>query len=282
MVAKTIELPNIRKFFIPDPGHEIADADLSGADAQVVAWEAEDEDLKNAFRKGLKLHIKNARDVFPEKTRGLSDDALKAQDHPGGLYYACKRGVHGTNYGGKARTISAACGWTIHETELFQRRWFSIHPGIKAWHTRTERLLQGIQCWRCWSLRCEKGRCLDCNTRVGRTVGNKFGYRRVYFDRIESVLPEALAWVPQSTVAVVTEQGMCNVDENLPWVELLLQVHDSTVFQYPIPRRKDLGEVLNQLTVPVPYDDPLVIPWGLATSRKSWGDVQPAEWKLAA
>jgi len=30
MVAQTIELPNIRKMFVPDPGYEIVDCDLAG------------------------------------------------------------------------------------------------------------------------------------------------------------------------------------------------------------------------------------------------------------
>ena len=39
-------MPNIRKLYVPDPGYEIFDIDFSGADAQVVAWEADDKPLK--------------------------------------------------------------------------------------------------------------------------------------------------------------------------------------------------------------------------------------------
>ena len=59
MVAQTIALPNVRKIFIPDPGYLIGEVDLSGAEAQVVAWAAGDEDLKKAFRAGINVHIKN-------------------------------------------------------------------------------------------------------------------------------------------------------------------------------------------------------------------------------
>lgn len=57
-------LPNVRKLFIPDPGYTIYEADLRGADAMVVAWEADDEDLKDAFRRGLDVHAKNAEDML--------------------------------------------------------------------------------------------------------------------------------------------------------------------------------------------------------------------------
>lgn len=62
--AEKLVLPNVRKLIIPDPGYAIYEADLAGADAQVVAWEAEDDDLKSAFRAGLDVHSKNAEDMW--------------------------------------------------------------------------------------------------------------------------------------------------------------------------------------------------------------------------
>ena len=54
MVASTISLPNVKKMFIPDEGYTIIDADLEKADAQIVAWESGDEELKQIFREGGK------------------------------------------------------------------------------------------------------------------------------------------------------------------------------------------------------------------------------------
>ena len=94
MVATTVELPNVRKLFVPDPGYLIGEVDLVGSEAQIIAWDAGDEDLKAAFRAGLNVHLKNARDVFPERVKGFSDAAIKATDVAGGPYYICKRCVH--------------------------------------------------------------------------------------------------------------------------------------------------------------------------------------------
>lgn len=251
----TVELPNIRKLFIPDPGHEIADCDLSGADAQVVAWEADDAELKAAFRAGLKVHKLNAQLMFPDKVKGWTDDDFKATDHPGGLYYSCKRGVHGTNYGASARTVAQACGWTVHEAEEFQRRWFGARPGIKLWHRRTERQLI-----------------------TSKSVTNAFGFTRTYFARTDGLLPEALAWVPQSTVGLVCSLAMQNIYERAPWVELLVQVHDSLVFQYLTHMRSRLAELKKLMTITIPYPDPLIIPWGLSTSTVSWGACKSISW----
>lgn len=240
-----LTLPNVRKLLIPDPGWTLFEADLAGADAQVVAWEAEDDDLKTAFRRGVDVHSKNAEDLFgPEFTRltGHSRDAKRQET---------KKTVHLTNYGGAARTIATAIGWTVHQAELFQRRWFSIHPGIKTKF---------------------QGRVQDSISH-DRTVKNKFGFRRVFFDRADACYTEALAWIPQSTVALTTYFGAFQLEEAFPKVQILLQVHDSLVFQFPTAAIPPQEEIKNALGVVTPYPDPLVIPWGLASSTKSWGDV---------
>ena len=133
-----VALPNIRAMFVPDPGYLIAEADLSGADARVVAWEAEDEDLKQAFRGGLNVHIKNVRDVFPDKVKGWSDEAIKHEDYPGGVYHDNKRAVHACNYGVTPHGLAPKLGWMVVECEHFQRNWFGLHPGIRRWQKRSK------------------------------------------------------------------------------------------------------------------------------------------------
>ena len=246
MVAKTIDLPNIRKFFVPDPGYIMVDADLSGADAQVVAWEANDEDLKQAFRNGLAVHCKNARDIFPDKVRGLSDEAIKKLVP---LYHDCKQAVHGTNYYAQAKTLAGILNWPVSEAQDFQANWFRLHPPIHEWHERVQYDLE-----------------------TTRTVWNKFGFRRVYFDYLEGLLPQALAWGPQSTVALTCNKGGMQVRRRYPWLQLLLQVHDSLIFQIPTHREGKLPEIVETLHCEIPYPDPLIIPWSVKTSTVSWGD----------
>lgn len=241
-----IVLPNVRKLIIPDPGYTLFEADLAGADAQIVAWEAEDEDLKAAFRAGLDVHTKNAEDLFGASFSKLTGHARDSKRQE------CKRTVHLTNYGGTDRTIAIAIGWTTHEASLFQRRWFSLHPGIKT-------NFQGR---------------VTSNLRQSRTVTNRYGYRRVFYDRIDSCYTEALAWIPQSSVALTTYYGALQLEARFAQVEILLQVHDSLVFQFPNTKIPPPAEIKAALSIVTPYDDPLCIPWGLASSTKSWGDVE--------
>lgn len=242
-------LPNVRKLFIPDPGYVIFDADLSGADAQVVAWEAEDEDLKAAFRAGIDVHSKNAEDMLGPAFTSLPGKGVK------GSPYDRKRqqnkvAVHLTNYGGSARTLAITQGWLVIEAERFQRRWFSLHPGI-------EKNFQGG---------------VRAALASSRTVYNRFGFPRPYFDRIDSCFGEALAWIPQSTVALNTYLGAFALEAAFPKVEFLLQVHDSLTFQFPLAAAPSEEEIATALRVLTSYDDPLYIPWKVSKSTKSWGD----------
>lgn len=237
MVAKTVPLPNIRRLFHPDPGYIIFDVDLDRADAQVVAWEAEDEGLKDAFRSGIDIHSLNAETLQCSRSQA-------------------KQGVHATNYGASARTVATTLDISLKQAENFQSRWFEAHSGILRWHDRVNHALQ-----------------------TTRTVKNKFGYRRFYFDRTNNLLPEGLAWIPQSTVACVINRGFVNLDNNMSGVQVLLQVHDSLVAQCKIKDFVELlPEIKKNLLITIPYDAPLVIGVGIKASVKSWGDCQEIDW----
>ena len=301
MVASNIRLPNIRRMFCPDPGYVIVDADLRGADAQVVAWETGDEDLKSAFKKGVNIHIHNARTMWAHETRDMTDkEILKSSKY----YKPVKIGCHAVNYGASANALVHNIGWTKSFAEEFRERWFFKHPKIREWHKRYERHLQGLQCWNCYHLfETVVGKCTECGVHAGRTVKNQFGFRRIYFERVDGkLLPNALAWTPQSTVIFCSELGWTNIawgpeielmfvfdklemhdwkkwlvcpDAYDKWhdiVQFLIQVHDSIVFQVPFAYQDDIPEIVNDMLVKVPYKETLIIPMGFKVSRKSWGD----------
>jgi DNA polymerase I-like protein with 3'-5' exonuclease and polymerase domains len=148
----------------------------------------------------------------------------------------------------------------VKEAERFQSRWFGEHPGIAKWHERIEDQLM-----------------------LDRTVRNKFGYHRQYFNRIEHCLNEALGWIPQPTVAIIISKAMIALDAQAPWIQLLMQVHDSIIHQFPFARKKEALLTTNSLMeIVVPYDDPLIIPVDAAVSPKSWGHCKEIPWPEAA
>lgn len=249
---KGYPIPNVRKLIIPDPGCEIASIDLTGADAQTVAWESNDEDLKAAFRSGIKIHAHNAKGMYPTVCKTGFEEPY---------YTLIKTGVHLLNYMGTDPTLAAALGCPLHEATRFRRSWFTLHPGILEWHERIADQLART-----------------------RTVTNAFGYRRFYFERVSEIAPEAVAWIGQSTTACVTNKAYVAAHRerdllNDLRIEFLLQVHDELVFQYPTHLRTQVLRALKPiLHIPVPYPDPLVIPWGLKVSTVSWGDCEKLAW----
>ena len=246
------KLPNVRKLFLPDPGHMICDVDLSGADAQVVAWESSDVDLKRAFTQGLDIHDHNGRAIWGSN---YNRDA-KPRKHT--MRDELKRAVHGTNYAAGARTLSTTLGWSQGDVRSFQNAWFRLHPFIAQWQRRVDHQLQ-----------------------TTRRVSNLFGYRRYYFDRPDNLLPEGLAWIPQSTIACVTSRALLAMRRAISWAEVLLQVHDSLIFQLPFHRytNASMAQIKQAISIPVPYPgDPLLIPWGLSASAESWGAVKKLKW----
>lgn len=258
-------LPNLRSTIVPDAYHTIFNCDLERADLQVVAWEADDEQLKDVLRNHGDIHLVNAVMVFDIKDVPYDEcfpTHRKYDEHK--EKYEQKRHFgktfcHLTNYGGGGRTCAIKVHTTVHQADLLQKRWFEIHPGILKWHRRTSAQLMGT-----------------------RTIYNKFGYRRVYFDRVEGLLPEALAWVPQSTVAILVSFQQMAIEEALPeQVDMIMQGHDSLIGQY---RTEHEGIILPRMhaasKIAVPYDDPLYIPLELATSTSSWGEVRKREWPV--
>lgn len=251
--AKYFRRPQVRRLFKPDPGHLLLDCDLSGADAQVVAWESNSTELKNAFKRGLNVHNYNGERLWGKAyVPTMVRRKLTWRDE-------CKRGVHGTNYLSGVRNLAASLGWTTTEVEGFQRAWFRLNPGIPDWHARVEHSIQ-----------------------TRRRVDNLLGFRIIYFDRPSNILPKAVAWIPQSTVAGVCSRGAIRLRRGLPWVQILIQVHDSLVFQIPYHRASpsSFDGIRSHLTNDVPYsNDPLTIPWGLATSIKNWQEVKKQDWE---
>jgi DNA polymerase I-like protein with 3'-5' exonuclease and polymerase domains len=234
-------MPNVRKMFIPDPGYEMGDLDLDSADLRIVTWESGCRGMKSLFREGQKPYLVVAREYY--------HDPSISKSHP--AYHTFKKLCHGTNYLGKAPEIAGQCGLLVKEVERIQAWYFGMFPEIKSWQ---ETFIK---------------KCVRT-----ATVSNAFGYRKKFFERIEgNVLNQMIAWVPQSTIGVLINKCYVSIDANLPLVHVLLQVHDSLTLEYPIEGcEKNREAILRESRIEVPYPEPLLIPVGLKTSIKSWGD----------
>ena len=271
-------VPNVKVNFIPDKDHVIIDVDLEQADAQVVAWEADCQRLKDIFHNPLlDFHSENAFAFF----EGMKGEVVEREEEhlPEGVMVKAKKkwrnplkaGAHATNYRVTAPTLANTLGCTVDEAQDFIDTWFALNPEILEWHRRTE---------------------YELATRG--YLENKFGFRWRALGRIsQRVLNEAQAWVPQSTVGLVINHGWDNIETKInqrtnhfgpkdkEWVKIILQVHDSLVMMV---HKNDLVHLLPEIRdcmlIEIPYDDPLTIGVGQPEiSYESYGTVKPADWE---
>lgn len=236
------QLPNVRRLFTPDNGKTIFDIDLDSADLRIVAWDSGCTALMAWLNEGRKPYVEIAREYLHDPT------ITKA--HP--QYRVFKSVCHGTNYLGTPEGMAPRVGLLVHELDRIQHWYFGKFPEIKAWHERIRSEVTG------------RG-----------YIENVFGYRFYFQDRITpKTFNEAVAWIPQSTVGCLINRILVNIDENLPWAELLLQVHDSLMGQYPtwMGGRAE-REIVAQAQIPLAFPSgTTVIPVGLKRSSTSWGD----------
>jgi DNA polymerase I-like protein with 3'-5' exonuclease and polymerase domains len=238
-------LPNIRRLFVPDPGKTMFDIDLGSADLRIVAWESECKLLKEWLKSGLDPYTMVAREYYKEPLLKKSDPRRSR----------FKSLCHATHYLGVAKNIAnnPNIGLLVHEVERIQKWYFELMPEIPVWQEKLKK---------------------DIRT-TKRFGPNVFGFYSDVLTRIENdTYNKGVAWIPQSTVGILINRGFKTIDSTMPDVELLLQVHDSLVGQFPSDRTELEAAIIAACEIALPYPDPLVIPVGVKTSKVSWGDCE--------
>ena len=240
----SLELPNIRNLFIPDPGMTVFDIDLDSADARIVAWESDCAWLKACFKEGKKPYVEIMKEYYQDDTK-----SKKSPEYP-----MFKSLCHGGHYLGTAEGIAPRIGLDVGQTKKILEWYFTLNHEIPKWH---EEIIKQV-----------KGR---------RYVENAFGYRVYFFDKPEgNVFNQAVADIPQSSVACLINRIWDELEEQLPVerLQILLQVHDSLVGQFKTSEKDEMLARIAHIgnNIIVPYSDPLKIPMGIVHSEKSWGE----------
>lgn len=193
----------IRSLFIPDSGNIFINADLSQAEARVVAFLAKERRLQTIFANpDGDVHKKNASFIFNKKVEDVSDEERQL----------AKTLVHAANYCIGIKKFAKHIKGTESRARELLNQYYTMYPCIKLWHRETEEQLR--------------------KTRILRTP---LGRKRMFFGRWEDdLIRAAIAYVPQSTVSDILNIGLVKAYHALPvgW-EILMQVHDSVLIQCP-------------------------------------------------
>lgn len=228
----------LRRIFVADPGMKLGNIDLEQAESRVVGaicW--------NLFGDGAYLDACESGDLHTEVSKGImpnlgwTDDpalnrnlAERPHYRQHSLRYMAKRLGHGSNYMGQPATMAFHSRMPVQVIKDFQAAYFTKFEAIRKWHQWVEEEL-----------------------RLKGNLTTLLGMRRWFFGRRndQETLREAVAFEPQSVSVEILNRIMLNVwRANI--VQLLLQVHDSILFQYPEDQEAEiLPKVLKLFEYPV-------------------------------
>ena len=209
----------LRSVFVADPGMKFCNIDLEQGDSRGVGaihWQLfRDARYLDACESG-DLHTHVARGAF--RHLPWSGDPAADRELAGGNFYrtfsyrdAAKRLGHGTNYQGQADKMSRATHIPLTHIKSFQSNYLEQFPAFPLW-------------WR-W---------VQEALRDTRQITTLLGRQRHFLGdwKDAETIRQAVAYEPQSITADTIDRGLLAL-----WranrVQLLLQVHDSVLFQFP-------------------------------------------------
>lgn len=218
---------SIRYLYVPrNPDWTMVEVDYSGIEARLTAYLAKDDDRLDKY-----LNIpnysehKHACEIFFD----IPYADVKKDSDPDSPYIKAKKIVHGCNYGLGARKLAQMYNLDEREIKRLITLWKAAIPKTTLWQERTAKEAEQLG-----------------------VLTTPFGRKRWFWT--DSVYTESLSFLPQSTAADIIFRSMIGLyfdrvgltEEQAQRVTpivrplpkpavLLLQVHDSLLFECPKP-----------------------------------------------
>lgn len=277
----------VRSMFIPDPPKVFVYADLERAESLVVAYLTQDPEMLRVHGPGMDAHKELASVLYEKPVEEIEEDEryMGKQTRHAGNYMEGPR-VFQTN----VNKLAAKTGVSIDfaTAKRFIGIYRSLHPFLQRWWDDIEDQLWATQT-------------------IYNLVGpNGKGRKRIFHGRVGSILPEAVAYNPQSTVGDTLNVALLNMAgikshymdylacweqyeewslelRDLHGYQALMQVHDAVGFQIyekDLPRAVELTTKLMTIPLTVPKTlETFAIPVEVAVGP-NWGATK--KFKLAA
>lgn len=215
----------LREIFVPDPGKVFVNIDLEQGDSRGVGalcwdyfYDSEGPEFAGAYLDACEsgdLHTTVCRMGWPDIDwpedkklwKAVAEDTIAYRNFS--LRDMAKKLGHGTNYLGQPATMAMHTKVPKKQIETFQENYFGAFPCIPAWHKETIHRLQS----------------------TGQLT-HLYGRRRYFFGRLDDqrVINAAIAYCPQGMTGDAINIGIMNLWQDGNY-ELLIQVHDSILFQ---------------------------------------------------
>ena len=227
---------DIREMIIPPPGMIFMNADLSQAEARVVALLSNDLEMLELFDKA-DIHSITASWIFgkdPSKIDRVTERFIgKTTRHAGN--YDMQKHTHMLNVNSNARRF----GIDISISE------WKAGKQLEVFHQRSPKIKQVFHA--------EIIKALEVN----RTLVTPHGRTRVFFERWgNDLFKEAFADIPQGTVKDHLTLAMFRIKKTLPALQIILESHDAFLAQIPDNEtsiREHAELFLRELVIPIDF-----------------------------
>ena len=260
---------DLRRAFIADPGYKFANIDLEQADARNVGaklWTlfraSHGESFAGAYLDACEsgdLHTTVCKMAYPnlpwtgdpKKDKDLADGTKAYRNYS--YRDLSKKLGHGSNYVGRPRTMAKHAKIPMVQAETFQKSYFKGFAAIPLWHQWVAKQLV-----------------------TEHQITTLFGRRRFFFDHPtdDATIRAAVAYEPQSMTADEIDTGLLQLwRANI--CQLLIQVHDSILIQYPEELEDEIvPQAVKLLGAPLilPGDRHFEVPRDVKVGW-NWGDV---------
>jgi len=249
---------SFKKFLIADPGCVIIEMDKAQAEWVATAYISGDGRMIEACVNNIDAHIHTANLMFgiPKELISREHEAIETSTDedwildqrkkhvPEILNYrnalpnmscrqAGKRSNHSFNYGLSPQGFAIQYDLELKYAKQCHALYHNAYPGLAIWHQHII-------------------------TKLGRdrTLENLFGRKRRFLNRWnEDLFKAAYSYIPQSTVGQLLNYAIIETyyqqdQEEFSFLrdwDLLNQVHDSMVFQYPIEQIDNLAKTIKQI-----------------------------------
>jgi DNA polymerase I-like protein with 3'-5' exonuclease and polymerase domains len=210
----------LRHILTADPGYVLCGIDAEQSDSRMVGYMCgllfDDWTYLDACESG-DLHTYVARMTWPNDLP-WNGDLKKDRKIAEAIYYrhfsyrdCTKKLGHGTNFLGKAPTLSRLIHIPKSLIIPFQEKYFDAFPAIPKWQAWTASELQSKQ-----------------------QLTSIHGRKRDFFDRTnaDETVRKGLAFLAASATADNLNLGMWKIWRFMPEVQVLAQVHDAVYFQF--------------------------------------------------
>lgn len=214
----------IRRMFVAADGCKLISCDYVNLEAQLLAFETDDQELIEVFEKGLNLHDLNTKSMFhitPEDSR------WKPARRAAKIFF-----FGGISYGGGDKTIfekvcleAPELHLTFAEFKQLKDNWMNDHEAYRRWRDRIAEQVQKT-----------------------RTLRTEFGRMRQFLSNDASIVREALDFMIQSAGASLVNRAMIRTYQRIHAeglrAKFVLQIHDQLVLEAPDDEVERAGSIL--------------------------------------